>query len=43
MPPVTEGPKMVQSVDKGGEGGVKDFSRRYLKEGMWPGKVQEYY
>lgn len=43
MPPVTEGPKMVQSIDKSGDGGVKDFSRRYLKEGMWPGKVQEYY
>lgn len=35
MAPVTEGPKVVQT-DKGG---VKDFSNRYLKEGMWPGKI----
>jgi hypothetical protein len=35
MAPVTEGPKVIQT-DKGG---VKDFSNRYLKEGMWPGKI----
>lgn len=36
MAPVTEGPKIVQTD----QGGVKDFSNRYLKEGMWPGKIQ---
>jgi hypothetical protein len=35
MAPVTEGPKVVQTE----KGGVKDFSNRYLKEGMWPGKI----
>jgi hypothetical protein len=33
MPPVTD-PKTIQT-----EKGVKDFSRQYLKEGMWPGKI----
>lgn len=33
VPPVTD-PKTIQT-----EKGVKDFSRQYLKEGMWPGKI----
>jgi hypothetical protein len=35
MAPVTEGPKVIQTE----KGGIKDFSNRYLKEGMWPGKI----
>ena len=33
MPPVTD-PKGIMS-----EKNIKDFSRQYLKEGMWPGKI----
>ena len=32
MPPVTD--------PKPAEKNVKDFSRQYLKEGMWPGKIK---
>jgi hypothetical protein len=34
MPPVTD-PRPVVT-----EKNVKDFSRQYLKEGMWPGKIK---
>ena len=34
MPPVTD-PRPAGLAEKN----VKDFSRQYLKEGMWPGKI----
>ena len=37
MPPVTD-PKTAH-IQKVPVAGVKDFSGRYLKEGMWPGKI----